>query len=375
MRFATIFKDEVIKMKKIFTKFVFIAIALVCFSAPSFAAKGGITSIVNQSATSAFSVLKNHAIEELTNYLIDKEIEDNEAKAEMNIKLDETKADVAKREASEASGKAAAEAKSSAEASAAPSPAPAAEAQKPEQPLQARRAPAVQEEKPAETATENSSNESSASQNAADVPANSPVIPEGSLGIDVSQFNGDIDWKAVSNSGVKFAFIRVAGRYSVSGTIYDDTKFEQNIKNAKANGVKVGVYFFTQAVNTNEAIEEARYAISKIKPYGVDLPIVIDSESVEGKGRHAAIGVSDRTKVVKAFCDEVSNSGYTPMIYASTSWLNSMLNMSELSAYKVWVAQYNHTLEYGGSYNIWQYTSEGSINGISGNVDCNRWYR
>lgn len=339
-------------MKKIFIKFMFTALVLVCFSAPSFASKGGIESIVNQSASTAFNALKNQTIEQLTTSLVNKKIEDNEAKVTINIKTDESKESVEKREAKESSGKAAMEAKNLAESSS-------------------------DEIKP-ETSTEEANTESSSNEIAEttdnSVEQKSPIIPAGSLGIDVSEFNGNIDWKAVKEHGVKFAFIRVAGRFSVSAGIYDDSMFEYNIAQAKANGIQVGVYFFTQAVNSDEAIEEARYAINKIKPYGIDLPIVIDSEAVSGGGRHAAISADERTEVIKSFCEEVSSQGYTPMIYASTWWLNNKLNMSELSAYKVWVAQYNSTLTYNGSYNIWQYTSEGRINGISGNVDCNQWF-
>ena len=370
-------------MKKIFIKVIFTALVLVCFSAPSFASKGGIKLIVDQSASSAFTALKNQTIEQLTTSLVNKQISDNEAKVSINITTDESKESVIKREAKEASGRAAAESKKVAESSSNVSHATTNKVASAEQ---AKVKPNEKDEglqlgsdkveaplasaSPEESATESSNTETTEAPAVSD----SSVIPAGSLGIDVSQFNGYIDWKAVKDHGVKFAFIRVAGRFSVSASIYDDSRFEYNISQAKANGIKVGVYFFTQAVNSNEAIEEARYAINKIRPYGVDLPIVIDSEAVSGGGRHAAISTAERTEVIKSFCNEVSSQGYTPMIYASTSWLNSKLNMSQLSAYKVWVAQYNYRVTYGGSYNIWQYTSEGRINGISGNVDCNRWY-
>ena len=193
-------------------------------------------------------------------------------------------------------------------------------------------------------------------------------------GIDVSQFNGHIDWKRVADSGIKFAFIRLGGRYSVSGSIYDDSRFLYNISQAKAYGIKVGVYFFTQAITENEAIEEARYTINKIRSYNLDLPIVIDTESVDGGGRHSAIGVESRTGVIKAFCNEVIKNGFTPMIYASTSWLNSMLNMSKLSNFMVWVAQWAPSVDYKRPYKCWQYTNTGRVNGINGYVDMDIWY-
>ena len=193
-------------------------------------------------------------------------------------------------------------------------------------------------------------------------------------GIDVSEMNGYIDWKKVADSGIKFAFIRVGGRYSVSGSIYNDSRFSYNISQAKAYGIKVGVYFFTQAINTNEAIEEARFTINKIRSYILDLPIVIDTESVDGGGRHSSISVESRTEVVKAFCEEIIKNGFAPMIYASTSWLDNKLNMSKLSKFKVWVAQWASSVDYRGSYNCWQYTSTGRVNGINGNVDMDIWY-
>ena len=374
-------------MKKIFIKFMFTTLVLVCFSAPSFASKGGIELIVNQSASTAFNALKNQTIEQLTTSLVNKKIEDNEAKVTINIKTDESKESVEKREAKESSGKAAMEAKNFAESSsnvlsynklATPNKVASNNNEARSEPSINTEKSKSNEEIKTETSTEEANTESSSNETTEttdnSVEKESPIIPAGSLGIDVSQFNGDIDWKAVKEHGVKFAFIRVAGRFSVTAGIYDDSMFEYNIAQAKANGIQVGVYFFTQAVNSDEAIEEARYAINKIKPYGIDLPIVIDSEAVSGGGRHAAISAAERTEVIKSFCEEVSSQGYTPMIYASTWWLNNKLNMSELSAYKVWVAQYNSTLTYNGSYNIWQYTSEGRINGISGNVDCNQWF-
>ena len=193
-------------------------------------------------------------------------------------------------------------------------------------------------------------------------------------GIDVSEMNGYIDWKKVADSGIKFAFIRVGGRFSVSGSIYNDSRFSYNISQAKSYGIKVGVYFFTQAINTNEAIEEARFTINKIRSYILDLPIVIDTESVDGGGRHSSISVESRTEVVKAFCEEIIKNGFAPMIYASTSWLDNKLNMSKLSKFKVWVAQWASSVDYKGSYNCWQYTSTGRVNGINGNVDMDIWY-
>ena len=202
---------------------------------------------------------------------------------------------------------------------------------------------------------------------------NENVVLQGTKGIDVSEWNGTIDWAKVKAAGIDFAFIRVGGRYYGSGGMYGDSTFVKNIRNAIAAGIKVGVYYFTQAINTEEAIEEAVYTINQIRGYGLSLPVVIDTEATPD-GRHNNISVATRTNVIKAFCDKIQSAGYIPMIYGSTSWLNDKLNMNELSNYLVWVAQYYYKCEYEGEYQCWQYTSSGRVNGVNGNVDMNYWY-
>lgn len=190
-------------------------------------------------------------------------------------------------------------------------------------------------------------------------------------GIDVSVFQGNIDWSRVKNAGITFAFIRAGGRYTSAGTIFNDSQFEANMKGATLNDIPVGAYFFTAAINESEAIEEAQYLINRVKNYNVSLPLVIDTE---GTGRHANISVQARTNVVKAFCKTISKAGYTPMIYASTNWLTNRLIMSQLSGIKVWVAQYYDHVTYKGTYQCWQYSSKGNVPGINGNVDLDQWY-
>ena len=194
-------------------------------------------------------------------------------------------------------------------------------------------------------------------------------------GIDVSGFQNDINWEKVRKAGVDFAFIRAGYRGSSTGKLMEDTTFKKNIKGATKAGVKVGVYFFTQATTEKEAREEANYTIKLIKASGckVNLPIVIDTEAGVGKARADKLSKEQRTKVIKAFCDEVKKKGYTPMIYASTSWLNNKLDMSKLKGYYVWCAQYNKTCTYKGQYQCWQYTSSGKVDGIKGRVDMNKF--
>lgn len=194
-----------------------------------------------------------------------------------------------------------------------------------------------------------------------------------SLGIDVSKWQGNINWTAVAQSGVKFAIIRCAYRGASTGVIVEDPYFRQNIAGATANGIKVGVYFFTQAVNEYEAVEEASTAIGLVAGYGLAYPIFIDTENATN-GRANGLDVATRTAVVKAFCETVRSSGYKPGIYASKNWYYQKLDMSQLSTYNIWVAQYNTACNYTGRYDIWQYSSSGSIPGINGRVDVNIGY-
>lgn len=191
-------------------------------------------------------------------------------------------------------------------------------------------------------------------------------------GIDVSAFQKTIDWAKVKEAGVEFAFIRAGGRYGMSGKFYDDAQFDANMKGANANSIHTGVYFFSQAITEAEAVEEADYTINKAKAYKVDCPIVIDTESLS-ESRGNAMTTAQRTTVMKAFCERVKALGYVPMIYASTSWLNHQLDMSQLP-YKVWCAQYYSHCEYKGAYDAWQYSSSGSVAGVNGSCDVDYGY-
>lgn len=195
----------------------------------------------------------------------------------------------------------------------------------------------------------------------------------GNRGIDVSKYQGNIDWGAVAASGINFAIIRVGYRGSSSGALVQDPYFKKNISGATKAGIKVGLYFFTQAVNEAEAVEEASMAMSLASGYKVTYPIFIDTESASG-GRANGLSKSARTAVVKAFCQTVRNGGYKAGVYASKSWYANHLNASALNGYCIWVAQYNSSCTYSGKYDMWQYSSKGSISGIKGNVDMNISY-
>ena len=198
------------------------------------------------------------------------------------------------------------------------------------------------------------------------------VKGSGTMGIDVSKWNADINWTAVKNSGVSFVIIRCGYRGSSSGALVEDPKFRANIKGATDAGLKVGVYFFSQATTDVEAVEEASMAISLMKGYKISYPVFLDVEDSGGRGDR--IDSNTRTAVIKAFCETVKNSGYTPGVYANKSWLTSKMNVSALNSYKIWLAQYNAQPTYTGKYDLWQYSSKGTVNGIKGSTDMNLSY-
>ena len=227
----------------------------------------------------------------------------------------------------------------------------------------------------------NISNNNSNNQtpNVTNIPSNNNLITSGSKGIDVSQFQGNIDWINVANSGIKYAMIRIGYRGYGTGKLVEDIKFQTNFLNASVNGLKVGVYIYSTAINVDEAEQDAEYVISLLRKYGyqssVTMPIAMDLELVAGVNtRDKNLSKSTRTSVANAFCDKIKQYGYTPMIYACTSFLNDNLNASQIP-YDIWVAQYNSRCTYSGNYTIWQYSSTGKVSGIAGNVDCNICYK
>ena len=193
-------------------------------------------------------------------------------------------------------------------------------------------------------------------------------------GIDVSKWNGDIDWDKVRNAGVEFAIIRAGYRGSVTGSLVEDPRFMENMKGATASGIPVGVYFFTQAVNEVEAVEEASAVVRLVREYNLEFPIFIDTEGAGGNGRADGLDPGTRTLVCEAFCRTVENAGYRAGVYASRNWYNNNLYTDKLDKYFIWLAEYRSIPLYQGYYQMWQHTSKGQIDGISGNVDMNIYY-
>ena len=195
-------------------------------------------------------------------------------------------------------------------------------------------------------------------------------------GIDVSKHQGNIDWTKVAADGVEFAFIRVGLRgYGTEGKLVEDEYFEQNIKGALQAGIKVGVYFYSQAITDEELLEEANLVLEKVKPYNIEMPIVFDVEKVSGgKGRANELSVEERTRLTALFCQTVQDAGYKPMIYHNMEMGTLMLDLGQLEQYDKWFAYYNDDLYYPYAYKVWQYSEKGAVDGINEEVDLNIWF-
>ena len=195
------------------------------------------------------------------------------------------------------------------------------------------------------------------------------LVVSSGVGIDVSKFQGAIDWSQVKGA-VNYAMIRCGGRYRESRGLYEDPYFYKNMSGAKSAGVAVGVYFYSTATNEAQAVEEASLAVAMTNNAGgCSLPIYIDMED----SIQAGLSNDERTNIINAFCATVANSGYRTGVYANYTWLTKKINTGSIpSNYSIWIARYNDTLGYSGRYDYWQYTSKGRVPGISGNVDMNR---
>lgn len=194
-------------------------------------------------------------------------------------------------------------------------------------------------------------------------------------GIDVSYHQHDIDWKKVAADGIDFAMLRVGYRGYESGALNLDSRFHSYIKGASEAGIDVGVYFFSQAINSDEAIEEANFVMEQLRGYKVTYPIVFDWEIMEQESsRTNGINPFSVTECAAAFCDTISDGGYTPMVYGSRKFALMILDMSKLPDAGFWFAEYkdgHNEPSYPYNYQIWQYASDGKVDGISGNVDMN----
>ena len=191
-------------------------------------------------------------------------------------------------------------------------------------------------------------------------------------GVDVSRYQGDIDWTKVKDSGMSFAMIRLGYRGYDSGKIDIDEKFNQNILKATSADLKVGVYFFSQAITEDEAVEEAEFVLQNLSGYDISFPIVFDLEDISATDhRTYNLTKEERTKIATAFCDCIESAGYTPMIYGNASWLTTCYDLTKIIKYNLWLAQYSDCPSFKYDFQMWQYTNKGYVNGINHTVDIN----
>ena len=199
---------------------------------------------------------------------------------------------------------------------------------------------------------------------------------KGRVAIDVSEFQGDIEWDKVRAAGVEVAIIRIGYRGYGTGAMKSDTKAISNIEGALAAGLEVGVYFFSAAINREEGIEEANFCLDMIKGYNITQPVIIDSEYIaeDESARSNSISVDDRTDVVVGFCETVKNAGYTPMIYGSRDQYLRYLNIDPIGDYEFWLASYD-TTDFPYHTEGYQYSRYGYVDGIIAYVDLDVWMR
>ncbi len=191
------------------------------------------------------------------------------------------------------------------------------------------------------------------------------------IGIDVSKWQGNIDWDKVKESGVTFAFIRLGTQTGPHQDSALDSYFKQNIENAKKAGIQVGVYYYTYAGSKEEASTQASWVLEQLKDYELDLPVVFDWECYS---YFNSFGVSlyGLNEIADTFLQAVKNKGYQPMLYASKNYLQKVWKYLD---YPTWLAHYTESTDYEGDYQYWQFTNTGRVPGIDGNVDIDIYYR
>lgn len=193
-------------------------------------------------------------------------------------------------------------------------------------------------------------------------------------GVDVSAHQGQVDWQQVAAAGMEFAMIRIGYRGYTSGGIYADEYAHDNLTGAKNAGLKVGAYFYSQAVTPTEAALEAAYCISLLEDYDIDMPVVFDWEYVDSEARTAAMDAETLMACTKTFCDAIRDAGYEPMVYFNPTLAETLLDLEELLDYPWWLAMYSDQMTWPYDLEMWQYTAKGNVPGISGDADINLWF-
>ena len=195
------------------------------------------------------------------------------------------------------------------------------------------------------------------------------------LGIDVSRYQGDVDWLKVKEARVEFTMIRAGFRgYGQSGILKADTNAQQNYERATEAGLKVGVYFFSQATTVEEAVEEAEFLLTIIDGWQLQMPVAYDWECLADDYRTVGMSKRQITDCVKAFCDRMEAAGYDTMVYFNPTQSRFQMHLEELVDYGFWLAMYSDKMTYEYKVDMWQYTNQGSVPGIQGNVDINLFF-
>ncbi len=188
-------------------------------------------------------------------------------------------------------------------------------------------------------------------------------------GIDVSEFQGKIDWEKVKNSGVEFAILRCG--YGMDFSNQDDVEYERNANECERLGIPYGVYLMSYANTVEKARSEAKHVLRLIEGRKISLGVWHD---IEDNGTSGAINKETLTNIINTFCNTIKNAGYKVGVYANLNWLENKIEKTIKDNYDIWVAQYYSKCEYEGKYIMWQHTSSGKVNGISTNVDMNILY-
>lgn len=198
------------------------------------------------------------------------------------------------------------------------------------------------------------------------------------LGVDVSEYQGRIDWQAVAATRVKFAMVRMAFRgWGSEGKLHADSMAYDNLNGAREAGLQVGVYIFSQAITVEEAVEEAQFVLRMLDGQALDLPIVFDWETVSSEdARTADMDVETLNACAQAFCREIEAAGYEAMVYFNLDLARRMLELINLqeAGYDFWLAMYTETMGFAYQVRMWQYTSQGTVAGIQGKVDLNLYF-
>jgi len=192
------------------------------------------------------------------------------------------------------------------------------------------------------------------------------------LGVDISRYQKDVDFEALKSDGIEFVMIRVGARGYKTGELQLDEYFQENIKKASEAGLDIGVYFFSQAVTQEEAVEEAQKVLDSVKDYEIRYPVAYDMEFIDNDtARVETLTRDERTAIAAAFLNHINNAGYTPMLYGDTEWLVKRIDVSKFNASCIWLSEEADIPKYPYRYEMWQYTTQGQVRGINGFVDLN----